>query len=152
MKTVLSWVAVLACAILIFLLSDQPASVSKELSGGVKAFVERGLTYLFGNQDEPFILSHNALRKTAHYFIYFVLGFLLMNVLKMPRENLKGFFVVIVVSALFACTDELHQQFILGRSGELRDVMIDTLGAATGALFLLSTHKFIRFFKSKPTS
>lgn len=31
---------------------------------------------------------------------------------------------------LYACTDEYHQLFVPGRSGQLRDVMIDAVGAA----------------------
>ncbi|MFP3514028.1 VanZ family protein, partial [Peribacillus sp. SIMBA_075] len=35
-------------------------------------------------------------------------------------------------SAFYAATDEVHQLFIPGRSGEARDVLIDSTGAAAG--------------------
>lgn len=149
MKKTISWIAIIGCAAVIFYLSNQPASVSRELSGGVKSIVEGALHLLKGSSDEPVIISHNTLRKTAHYFIYFVLGFLLMNALMKNGKNLHRFFIVIFISALFACSDELHQQFILGRSGELRDVMIDTVGAATGAFVLLGSRKVVGFLKTK---
>ena len=34
-------------------------------------------------------------------------------------------------------TDEIHQLFISGRSGEIRDVCIDSLGVITGIIILL---------------
>ena len=33
---------------------------------------------------------------------------------------------------LYACTDEIHQLFIQGRAGQLKDVLIDTIGSLTG--------------------
>lgn len=151
MKKIVSWSAVIGCGILIFILSDQPASVSKELSGGVKYMAEKALNIILGNRAEPVTISHTTLRKLAHYFIYFMLGFLLMNVLSKPGKNLYRFFIVVLISALFACSDEVHQQFILGRSGELRDVFIDTCGAATGALLLIMIRKMIGVRKQQRT-
>lgn len=37
---------------------------------------------------------------------------------------------------IYACTDEIHQLFVPGRSGQFRDVMIDSLGAFIGILIL----------------
>jgi len=34
--------------------------------------------------------------------------------------------------SLYAVTDEIHQLFVPGRSGELRDVMIDSIAALVG--------------------
>lgn len=79
-KTI-SCVAIIGCAAVIFYLSNQPATVSRELSGGVKSIVEGVFHLMKGASNEPVVISHNTLRKTAHYFIYFVLGFLLMNAL-----------------------------------------------------------------------
>ncbi|MFC4354336.1 VanZ family protein [Chryseomicrobium palamuruense] len=149
MKKTISWGAIIGCAAVIFYLSNQPAAVSKELSGQVKSIIEGVIQLMKGTSDEPVVISHNTLRKTAHYLIYLVLGFLLMIVLMKEGKNLNRFFIVVLMSALFACTDELHQQFILGRSGELRDVLIDTLGAATGGLVLLGIVNITRSIKEK---
>ena len=35
---------------------------------------------------------------------------------------------------LYACTDELHQLFIAGRSAEIKDVLIDSFGSLTSIL------------------
>jgi VanZ family protein len=51
----------------------------------------------------------------------------------------------ILFSMLYASTDEFHQLFVEGRSGSVRDVMIDTLGATLGILFFLCLWKIITF-------
>ena len=35
---------------------------------------------------------------------------------------------------LYACTDEFHQLFVPGRSGNFRDVIIDTSGGVLSAI------------------
>lgn len=61
---------------------------------------------------------------------------------------MKDYALCLFYSFLYALTDELHQRFVPGRSGELRDVFIDTSGAFTG-LVLLSIVSRIRAFYSE---
>lgn len=49
----------------------------------------------------------------------------------------------ILLSFLYACTDELHQIFVPGRSAQFRDILIDTLGASFGATI---TYLIIKLF------
>ena len=79
------------------------------------------------------------IRKFAHLFEYTVLGLLMINCLKDYKIN-RVYIVSIVCSMLYAITDEFHQLFISGRSGEIRDIIIDTLGALIGILI----YKYIR--------
>ena len=46
----------------------------------------------------------------------------------------KAMALTFVICVLYAITDEYHQTFVAGRSGELRDVVIDSLGALLGIL------------------
>lgn len=94
-----------------------------------------------------FILSHQPnlksdlpsdwdfiLRKIAHFTEYAVLVFLLINALKfyqIPKR--KIIWLSIILSILYAFSDEYHQSFILGRQASLRDVGIDSLGVFLGA-------------------
>ena len=39
-----------------------------------------------------------------------------------------------VVGTLYAASDEIHQLFVPGRSGQLRDVLLDSAGVAAGIL------------------
>ena len=42
--------------------------------------------------------------------------------------------MALLICAVYAATDELHQMFVQGRSCEVRDILIDSLGALTGIL------------------
>ena len=55
-------------------------------------------------------------------------------------QSLKAF------GLLYAMSDEYHQTFVMGRSGELRDVLIDSLGIITG---IVLTVLILKLFKSK---
>lgn len=74
-------------------------------------------------------------RKAAHIGAYFVLGILLLILLKEYGLAVKKMiFISIGIAMLYACTDEIHQMFVPGRSGEVRDVLIDAAGAAVGVV------------------
>ena len=75
------------------------------------------------------------IRKTAHFTIYMSLGILLYLCAKTyETENKKEVLISLMLAFLYACTDEIHQHFVPGRSGEFRDVCIDTCGALCGIL------------------
>ena len=44
--------------------------------------------------------------------------------------------VSVCIVILYASTDELHQLFVPGRSGQVKDVLIDGCGAVIGALII----------------
>jgi VanZ family protein len=51
---------------------------------------------------------------------------------------------------LYAASDEFHQLFVPGRSGEVKDVLIDSAGAVTGALlFYLALRLYENYRKTK---
>ena len=66
------------------------------------------------------------LRKIAHVLEYCVLGLLLARALD---GRVAAAFALAVA---YAASDELHQHFVTGRHGTLRDVAIDALGIAAG--------------------
>ena len=78
-------------------------------------------------------------RKTAHFTEYAILGALFyLNFIQFPRLNrhFKKILLPIIFSFLYACTDEIHQIFVPGRSSQFRDILIDTLGASFGCLLI----------------
>lgn len=131
--------------VVIFMLSQQPASISSGQSG---VFVEQ-LHYIAPSIDQQLLTF--LVRKGAHIFAYFVLGILTFNALwRVDLSKLKFNYPVglsIIVCALYAVSDEFHQLFVSGRSGELRDIMIDSCAAIVG-VFIISI--FVRILqKSK---
>jgi VanZ family protein len=81
-------------------------------------------------------------RKGMHLTVYAILAFLVWRAWRKPswrdrrpwswREAGYG----VLVAGIYAATDEFHQTFVPARDGCVRDVLIDTCGAAAG-LFLL---------------
>lgn len=85
-------------------------------------------------------------RKTAHFTEYAILGALFyLNFRQLPKLNSrpKKTLLPIFFSFLYACTDEVHQIFVPGRSAQFRDILIDTLGASFG---ILITYLIIKLF------
>ena len=91
-------------------------------------------------------------RKTAHFTEYAVLGALfylnLMQFLKLKQLH-KKILLPIIFSFLYACTDEIHQIFVPGRSAQFRDVSIDTLGASFGVIITYLAIKFFAKIKTR---
>lgn len=90
-------------------------------------------------------LINAPMRKVIHASVYFVLAFFIMILMSIIFDHKKYSLSVCIVLALcilFATTDEYHQTFVAGRTGQSLDVMIDSLGAIVGILFY-STYQFV---------
>lgn len=90
------------------------------------------------------------LRKCAHASVYLVLSLLILNFLFICFKNKKIFnaFIAVFISFLYACTDEYHQLFVEGRTGQFIDVLIDSLGAVGGVVIFYLGYFIINYFKS----
>lgn len=66
-------------------------------------------------------------RKLAHFTLYFILGFLVFHVFLYSNYNWK-YLPTIIVCLMYSISDEIHQLFVFGRSGQIGDVFIDMLG------------------------
>lgn len=79
---------------------------------------------------------HYAIRKTAHFTEYAVLGVLLWRFVyfnpAMATYRSRSFGMALLLAALYASSDEFHQKFVPGREAAVHDVMIDTCGAGFG--------------------
>ncbi len=76
---------------------------------------------------------HFLIRKTAHLTEYGILGALLWRAFSSPaRPPVFTGAAALIVAALYACSDEYHQSFVPSRTSSIRDVAIDTVGAAVG--------------------
>lgn len=88
------------------------------------------------------------IRKMAHIFNYGVLSmFAYIAFYNMTPLRLKASLFAIIYSSVFACIDEFYQTFISGRSGSIKDVMIDSIGiylAVIGLNILITLHLKIK--------
>lgn len=126
----------------IFYMSNQPASISSIHSGSTINIISK--IPLIGNIMDYFTsinMDEFIVRKGAHMFSYCFLAILLF--MSVYENNIKiAAITAFLVTFLYACSDEFHQLFIPGRSGEFRDVMIDSIGAIIGTLLITIIVKY----------
>ncbi len=84
-------------------------------------------------------------RKTAHFTIYTSLGMLIYLCARtFEGENKRKMLLSLILAFLYACTDEIHQLFVPGRSGQFKDVCIDSCGALFGIILIFFICKIIK--------
>jgi len=120
----------------IFYMSNQPATISSIHSGNTISIISK--LPLIGNVMD-YLTSINIgefiVRKSAHIFSFCTLSILLFMSIYENNIN-KSAIISFLYTFLYACSDEFHQLFIPGRSGEFRDVMIDSMGGIIGILLI----------------
>jgi VanZ family protein len=80
-------------------------------------------------------------RKVMHLSEYTILCILMINALyQSGLRNKKLYLISIFLCFIYACTDEIHQLY-RARTGEFKDVLIDTLGALIGIIICLIINK-----------
>lgn len=131
MKKIFKFILVILCMLTIFFFSSDTGDESSKKSGFFVAIVQDIIGNKLDEKDTETVTF--IVRKTAHFTIYFLLGFLLINLF---REyfviDKKMFFILILLCMLYACSDEIHQSFVLNRTGKIADVFLDTVGASLG--------------------
>ena len=82
------------------------------------------------------------IRKTAHAMEYAVLGLLTAGIFADGRKSWKWRMVLPwLIAAGYAATDEFHQLFVPGRSGQISDVLLDSAGALAGVWIMTGLAK-----------
>ena len=83
-------------------------------------------------------LMHTAIRKAAHVAEYAVLALLWLRGLERGASWSRGksAAAALIISAMYACSDEFHQSFNANRTPSAVDVLIDTAGASAALLFM----------------
>ncbi len=138
------WMAV------IFYFSALPAEKSEKESGLVATFLCAIFVDGFDEMSLEEQLSYTdaidyPIRKVAHATEYAILGFLLAGVCIADINGYKRwlqFLAPWLATVIYAATDEFHQLFVEGRSGQVTDVCIDALGGAVGVIVMIEMLKF----------
>ena len=148
--TVLLILLILAELSVIFSLSAEDGSTSGSLSLEVTRFIGRTFVPGFARRTAAEQIqwvngAHPIVRKCAHFSEYTLLGVLVALTCAMTfSRSLWQALFPIAFCVLCAALDEWHQTFVAGRSGELRDVLIDSGGAMFGMLLCLCIRKLTR--------
>ena len=118
--------------VLIFWFSQDTSSSSLAKS----SFFEPLLEWFFHEHTQLVV------RKLAHFSIYAALGFCLYRgILPFAPKPSHCFWLALFLCFAYACSDEIHQLFIVGRSGQFTDVLLDSTGATVGILVSLISSK-----------
>lgn len=136
-KRLIFGVLTLVCMIAIFCFSMDNADRSSRKSGSVtETIVEIVVNdYKELPAEKQFSILDKAehiVRKSAHFLIYTLLGFMASCTVGRRKLLSKGSLGALIFSFIYACSDEIHQYFVPGRACMFTDVLIDTSGAAVG--------------------
>ena len=128
MKTVFYFVPMIIMMVVIFSFSAQPANESSEQSSFIVSLITKtdiGAALARKTDNLELIV-----RKLAHFSEY---GFFAVTVLFGAAHtaiNRKRLYPLCeCIAFLYACSDEIHQYFVPGRSMAFTDVCIDSAGA-----------------------
>lgn len=126
----------------IFFQSSLPAVLSSEVSGVLEEIVAA----ILGKESQEVTF---AVRKAAHLTEFTALGISLFLTVRdlMERKSLTDrsaerdpfiwrALVPWGIGAVYAVSDEIHQYFVPGRSCEIRDMVLDSIGVAAGVLIM----------------
>ena len=146
-KKIASLVFFVAAAALIFTMfifsaQDDTTSmgVSRGVSDTVAGVMNPSYWKLCGTAVRENILDFldTPIRKTAHFAEYALLGAFLtcgFMCLRFPM-SLRALYPFLICAAA-AAADEYHQSFVSGRTGMVKDVLLDVMGGTCGILFVL---------------
>lgn len=132
--------------LVIFTFSNQKADDSTKLSDGLILRTVRIIEKITNKQysdDEILDKFVTPVRKMAHFTIYFILGILVY--IYIDEYKLKNIILIsLLICFMYSISDEIHQIFVDGRSGEIKDVCIDTLGSMLGISIIYYIKKHLK--------
>lgn len=143
---ILNIILIIIWMIIIFNFSGQIGTESGNTSRKFTVQIIKILTGKSLSIHEPFVDNlQSIIRKLAHFSIYTIGGFLIMNYqYETNKKEYKKLIYSIIFGGSYAITDEIHQIFVPGRSGNMFDVGIDTLGVVTGVLIYITFRKILK--------
>ena len=141
---------------MIFWFSAQDGATSGQLSGGITEKVVEVVEPDYDSLPEPeqqtlFDAVQFAVRKSAHFSEYALLGFLL-RLLCASYALRRGGLVAWLCGTGYAATDELHQWFVAARSAMWQDVCLDSSGVLAGVLLATGILVLFAYRKRRRTS
>lgn len=135
MKKITSILLVIIWMVLIFIMSSFNGNNSSNQSN----FIVNIISNIF-NINNLDIINY-IVRKAAHLTEYTILGILTNNMIK--NINIK-LYIGLIICIIYAISDEIHQFFIPGRTCQILDICIDSLGILIG---LIIYKYYINFIK-----
>lgn len=124
--------------------SEQSEGLSRKISGTIINIVPGSKNLSQIEYEKKLTKVDCVIRKMAHFSIYTMLGLIVMALFLTTKiEQDKSITITIILGILYAMSDEIHQNFVDGRSPMVTDVMIDTAGVMFGICIILGFFKII---------
>ena len=82
-------------------------------------------------------------RKSAHFIGYMILGILASGLILYYGNINKKYLLAFLICVIYAISDEIHQLFVPGRAGQVRDVLIDSAGSLLGIIIVMAFEKLL---------
>ena len=121
------------------------SSTSKKVSEIVVNIIDINKKYSDTQKEEIIKVIEPIIRKLAHYTLYAIGGILITNcVYQFCNKEKHVIALSAAIGILYAASDEIHQLMVPGRSGNIKDVIIDSIGILTGIVFLLLVKEIIK--------
>lgn len=138
---------------IIFWFSAQNGTASQQMSSGITEKVVEVVEPDYDSLPEPeqqtlFDAVQFAVRKSAHFSEYALLGFLL-RLLCASYALRRGGLVAWLCGTGYAATDELHQWFVAARSAMWQDVCLDSSGVLAGVLLATGILALIAYKRNR---
>jgi len=142
-KAILRWGLVFAWMLVIFMLSAQISSESSDLSSGITKFVLNIINRLLPRIEIDLNAFSHFIRKSAHFIAYLILGILSLHAIDEEKNQAMTWMIkALLICVLYAMSDEFHQLYVPGRSGEMKDVLLDSTGSLVGIIgYFLVRHR-----------
>lgn len=156
MKKVLFTTLTILWMLVIFMFSAKPADESTQMSRSVGKIVGEIFITDFNEwpEDRQELFAEridHPVRKCAHASEYAILGILLcLSISCYWTEKCQVF--AFALGAVYAAGDEFHQLFVEGRSCQVTDVLIDSMGVLAGLLLIYIVLKIKNCHVSKEDS
>lgn len=148
LRKVVPILLVIVWLMVIFNFSADEGSVSQSKSQVITNYIHENYDEVAEKVDES--LLHYLVRKTAHVTLYFVLCLVVMNALYFGGFRGKGLFLrAFLICIFYASLDEIHQKFISNRTGQLKDVYIDSIGIILAIALALTMEKAYNYIKRR---
>ena len=140
----ISLIATLTVATMIFALSAQPAKESKKTSEKVLEFIQKN-EHISKTLPEKKWKKIETIREIAHIFLFLLLGisssaFACTFTAHWAMPPLSS----TLFCALYSVSDEFHQKFVDGRSWEHKDILFDCIGYMTGIVITMAVYYIIK--------
>ncbi|MBR3661387.1 MAG: VanZ family protein [Bacilli bacterium] len=129
-KKIVSIILLISWCLIIYYFSNQNGNLSTTSSSHLIDFINKLLRINLYDFEYSVLI----VRKLAHMFLYFILFVLSYNCFLNFKIN-KKYLYAIIFCLLYSISDEVHQLFIIERTANIIDIVIDMLGSFMGLSF-----------------